>query len=127
MAGSYDGTDIKIYVDGELEGSVTLGKVVAYTGSAPLVIGNILNSNHGERGVFNGLIDEVRIFNRALSAAEIKAIFDAGGAGKIKPEPVSLPIPATPGLVAWWPRDGGATEIGGGNAWNKAVRERQLK
>ncbi|PIU98326.1 hypothetical protein COS61_02040, partial [Candidatus Wolfebacteria bacterium CG03_land_8_20_14_0_80_40_12] len=26
---------------------------------------------------FNGLIDEVRIYNRALSAAEIKALYDA--------------------------------------------------
>lgn len=39
----------------------------------------------GSRSFFDGLIDEVEIFNRALSAAEIRAIYDAGSAGKIKP------------------------------------------
>ncbi len=34
---------------------------------------------------FSGLIDELAIFNRALSDDEIKAIFDAGSAGKKKP------------------------------------------
>ena len=33
---------------------------------------------------FNGLIDEVEIFNRALSASEIQALYDAGSAGKCK-------------------------------------------
>jgi hypothetical protein len=33
---------------------------------------------------FNGLIDEVAIFSRALSAAEIQAIYNAGAAGKCK-------------------------------------------
>jgi hypothetical protein len=34
---------------------------------------------------FNGLIDEVSIYNRALSASEIESIFNAGSAGKCKP------------------------------------------
>ena len=34
---------------------------------------------------FSGLIDEVAIFNRALSEVEIKAIYDAGDAGMIEP------------------------------------------
>jgi hypothetical protein len=33
---------------------------------------------------FAGLIDEVSIYNRALSAEEIQAIFNAGSAGKCK-------------------------------------------
>ncbi len=44
---------------------------------------------------FNGLIDEAQYFNRALSASEIQAIFNAGGAGQCKPalviQPTSLP------------------------------------
>lgn len=40
----------------------------------------------GSLSFFDGLIDEVEIFNRALSAAEIQAIFDAGRAGKRKPQ-----------------------------------------
>src|SRR3972149_2585402 len=34
---------------------------------------------------FSGLIDEVTIYNRALSQTEIQGIFDAGSAGKCKP------------------------------------------
>jgi Domain of unknown function (DUF4082)/Concanavalin A-like lectin/glucanases superfamily len=37
---------------------------------------------------FQGLIDEVEIFNRALSGAEIQSIYAAGGAGKCKPQPI---------------------------------------
>jgi hypothetical protein len=40
------------------------------------------DSNFGE--YFDGLIDEVEIFNRALSAAEIQSIYNAGSAGKCK-------------------------------------------
>lgn len=36
---------------------------------------------------FNGLIDEVSIYNRALDATEIRSIFDAGSAGKITDTP----------------------------------------
>ena len=34
---------------------------------------------------FRGLIDEVQVFNRALTADEIKAIYDAGGIGQARP------------------------------------------
>ena len=33
---------------------------------------------------YNGLIDDVRIYNRALSAAEIAELYNAGAQGKIK-------------------------------------------
>jgi hypothetical protein len=54
---------------------------------------------------FNGLIDEVAIFNRALSASEIQAIFSAGSAGKCKTGgagtggPGPGPVGPTPGSV----------------------------
>ena len=34
---------------------------------------------------FDGLVDEVGLFNRALTDDEIMAIYDAGSAGMIKP------------------------------------------
>lgn len=43
-------------------------------------------------GYFDGLIDEVEIFTRALGASELQAIFNAGSAGKCKPAILS---PAT--------------------------------
>ena len=44
----------------------------------PLTIGR------AEEYRLNGLVDEVEIFDRALSASEIRAIFNAGSAGKCK-------------------------------------------
>ena len=60
---------------------------------------------------FHGLIDEVELFDRALSAAEIRAIFDAGSAGKRKPAGIAPPA----GMVSWWPGDDNASDILDGN------------
>src|SRR5207237_30891 len=47
-----------------------------------------------------GNLDEVSIYNRALSASEIASIYGAGSAGKCKPIPCD---PAPAGLAGWWP------------------------
>jgi hypothetical protein len=39
--------------------------------------------------IYHGLLDEVEVFNRALSAPEIAAIVNAGSAGKCKAPPYS--------------------------------------
>ncbi|MFP6886290.1 MAG: LamG-like jellyroll fold domain-containing protein, partial [Opitutales bacterium] len=35
-------------------------------------------SNSSQDGYFDGLIDDVRIYNRALSAAEVQALYQLG-------------------------------------------------
>jgi hypothetical protein len=50
------------------------------------------NPGYGE--YLQGLIDEVSIYNRALSAAEIQAIYDAGPAGKFVTLSLALASPA---------------------------------
>jgi type II secretory pathway pseudopilin PulG len=48
---------------------------------------------------FNGLMDEISIYNRVLDAAEIRSIFDAGSAGKITDTPyISAVIPLSGGV-----------------------------
>ncbi|MBM3835837.1 MAG: DUF11 domain-containing protein [Verrucomicrobia bacterium] len=96
VAGSYDGNELRIYVNGVLENSEIIGPTRAYTGPAPLRIGNNLNSNHGFAGVFQGVIDEVAIYNRALAVGEVALLYDAGKKGKCKtgfPPNVSLRSP----------------------------------
>ena len=67
LAVSYDGTTLRLYVNGVQAGSRALtGPIAASTGS--LRIGG--NAVWGE--YFKGLIDEVRVYNRALSAGEIQ-------------------------------------------------------
>ena len=58
-------------------GSQACRRRPAPTGAGPLTFG--ANNVWGEH--FRGLIDEVRIYNRALSAAEIAADMDAPGRG----------------------------------------------
>ena len=65
---TYDGTVLRIYVNGAQVGTGDVsGSITAGTGS--LRIGG--NSVWGE--YFGGLIDELRLYSRALSAAEITA------------------------------------------------------
>lgn len=45
---------------------------------------------------WNGRLDEVEIFNRALSPAEIQAIYNTGSFGKCKESPTATPTPLFP-------------------------------
>ena len=73
----YDGAvGIQAYTQGVLRGSKTLGGVLN-TSFVDVQIGALVQLN----SYFDGLIDEVAIFNRALTLAEIQANFDAGVAG----------------------------------------------
>ena len=70
VAAVYDGTTIKLYLDGVLDGSVN-SSFAPTNGSASLKIG-ARGDDANTR--LNGLIDEVRIYNRALSEAEIQSL-----------------------------------------------------
>jgi hypothetical protein len=78
-------------------GSMTLyenGAVVAQMVTADRPLGDldpalhpgigIGNSNSSFNLPFNGLIDELSVYNRALTAAEVQGIYSAGSDGKIK-------------------------------------------
>lgn len=66
VALTYDGTTMRLYVDGvEIAARAQTGGIIATDGA--LRIGG--NASWGE--FFTGVIDEVRVYNRALSAAEI--------------------------------------------------------
>jgi len=81
VAATYDGAMMRIYIDGIERASMAVAGTIDPS-TEPLVIGR---SVVAPASVFHGLIDELEIFNRALSASEIAAIFNAGAAGKCKP------------------------------------------
>ena len=92
VAGVFDGTSVNLHVNGQLVAEAPASGLIApSTPGHFLGIGTQVGGIPGptppppNAGHFNGLIDEVELFNRALSTAEIKAIFDAGSAGKCKP------------------------------------------
>ncbi len=67
LASTFDGSTLRIYVNGNLVSSAAASGTLD-TGSGPLRIGN--NSIFPNEG-FIGIIDEVRIYDRAQSAAEL--------------------------------------------------------
>ncbi len=93
--GTYDGSLIKLYLNGQppYASTLTSGDIEAVT--TPLNIGrDPLNTSR----FFTGLIDEVEIFDRALTADEVAAIYNAGNAGKCKPSCAPRPTQ----MVTWW-------------------------
>jgi hypothetical protein len=67
----------QIYFNGSLVASNNLGTFTPKTDTA-LVLGH--RANWGT--LYQGILDEPSVYNRALSAAEIAAIYNAGSAGK---------------------------------------------
>jgi len=99
VAGTYDGGYVRLYIDGVRMGNgIAATGAIQYTNSPAneLFIGNLEPS--ASPYALRADIDELAIFDRALSSNEIAAIYAAGSAGMCKP--VCLPPP--PGLVLWW-------------------------
>ncbi|MGA2863269.1 MAG: FG-GAP-like repeat-containing protein [Verrucomicrobiota bacterium] len=67
----------RIYVDGQLAAEDTSFSGDTSDGSSPLYLGR-----RGDGQFFDGQVDEVSLYGRALAASEISAIFNAGAAGK---------------------------------------------
>jgi hypothetical protein len=70
IAGSYDNNTMTIYVNGVLAGSKTVGPQSVANSSSSFRIGLDDNGNVD----FSGLIDEVRVYNQALSGDEIRSL-----------------------------------------------------
>ncbi len=73
LIGTYDGTTIKFYINGNLYGQTNATGTIGYGTNEPLVLGQRSSSSAGE--YYNGAIDEVIIENRAWSASEIKKYY----------------------------------------------------
>ena len=81
LVGVYDGSAVMIYVDGMLKNTKPAGGDL-WTRNSKLCIGG---TERCQATPFRGLIDEIQIFDRALTDDEIKGIYDAGGIGQAKP------------------------------------------
>jgi hypothetical protein len=86
IAATFDGTMYKCYIDGELSDENDWGSVRTIPeNELPVYIGGQVGSD----GSFDGMIDEVKIYNHALSGEDIhKIVRDLGGFRKAaKPDP----------------------------------------
>lgn len=73
VAATYDGSKMCIYINGVLSNTtVTTGTIPQYTG--PLTIGGA--SEFGNNNAMKGLVDEVKIWNIALTPANVLALYN---------------------------------------------------
>lgn len=71
----YDGTNFKTYINCVQEATTAKTGNVAINSAMPCYIGD----NPNVRLNFNGIIDDVRVYTRALSIAEMQTIYYSGG------------------------------------------------
>lgn len=103
LTATYDGTTTRFYQDGLFVASTGAFSGPIGDSAATLRIG--LNSDFygtGNEARFRGIIDEVRIYNRALSDTEVGEVFG-----------LPAPIDLTAGLIAHWPLDGDTQDASG--------------
>ena len=90
LAGVRGSNYIQLYVNGQLEAQTSVDFPIGY-GDFPLYFGTTGESYWDHK--FGGALDEVSLYNRALSASEIAAIYTAGRQGKCKtPTLVSIAL-----------------------------------
>lgn len=92
--GTFDGSTVRLYLDGIEVGSGTPDSGnIDYSSTEPLIFGDYV----GGGLPFSGGIDDVQIYNRALTAEEIIASYAAGR------------------LASWWRAEGNASDAIGTN------------
>jgi len=102
IVGVYDGSNIIFYRNGvPLNQTPATGTISANTGFQYNLIG--FDTSRGASSAFSGLIDEVRVYNRALSTEEIKRLYKIGATTKVN---VPRKDTLTDGLVGSWTFDG---------------------
>ena len=106
LAGTWDGSNIALYVDGQLQGIAPVA--APFNNTRPLNIGFTWGNGTPQR-FFHGTVDEVGIYQRALSVGEIRAIVSAGTLGKQPP----AQLPLLGDLAAWWPAEDNANDLVG--------------
>jgi hypothetical protein len=85
VAGTYNGSSMILYIDGQIAAQQSAYGVLAIT-SDRLAIGN--NPSGSASNGFSGAMDDVRIYGQALSAAEIAQLYNTDTVGD--------------GIPNWW-------------------------
>ncbi|MFA5132026.1 MAG: LamG domain-containing protein [Candidatus Paceibacterota bacterium] len=76
VAGTYNGSTLSLYINGNLS-TTTSATGVAWNSLENLSVG--ADPGCGIRGKMTGSLDDVRVYNRSLSASEIYSLYKLGG------------------------------------------------
>ena len=105
MVVTKSGSTVTFYVDG-----VAAAADASYDPGFEFTSNAYLGFFGSGGGNFFGILDEVEIFNRALTSDEVQAIYDAGSAGKCR---TCAPQPSN--MVAWWKAENNFNDSIGSN------------
>jgi len=98
VAVTYDGTTWRLYLDGQLNGTLAANATPRFDSIQHFGLGTAMNSTGLAAGFFDGVIDEARVWNYARSLTQIQA-------------GMTTTIPAAPGLVGRWGLDEGSGTV----------------
>jgi len=97
VVGTYDGSNVKIYIDGVLKATTSASGNIN-TNTELLMLGDTGYGGYSQ--ILNGHLDEVSIYNRGLTQSEVTSIYNSG---------VPNDISSISGLVSWWRFEGSGT------------------
>ena len=80
LVGTYDGSVLKFYKNGILEDTLNDTDGIIHH-AQPVMIGNVAGAGY----YLDGMIDNVRIYNRALSAVEVQVLYNESKQDKTPP------------------------------------------
>jgi Concanavalin A-like lectin/glucanases superfamily len=105
------GNTLTMYIDGVNNGTQSAAGTANISNSSSMKVGDAACTNYD----FDGLIDDVRIYNRALTAQEIKRLYNIGGTMHIG---ASQNQKLTNGLVGLWSFD--SPDMFNGTAYDRS-------
>lgn len=99
IACSFDGTTIKLYIDGTLAASGSAAVLLQKTGTVSAYMPSDLQTAFGRNlqsgKVFDGIIDEIGYWKKALSEEEIKQLAQGTRPSSVPPPPTDVRVYAT--------------------------------
>ena len=104
MAGTYNGAEMVLYIDGEQVGTSTVSGQITSTVD-PFCVGNIVSAaGNINNEYWSGIIDEVRLWDRGLSADEVAINMELGREQMVGSMPYAMrPDPADGAMLeATW-------------------------
>jgi hypothetical protein len=97
----HTGGKLYAYKDGVFVNSTTLGNLAG--GMTHLVT---FGNNYLQEKTFNGTLDDIRVYNRALSASEVKQLYNMGAGTKVNASATAgNSFGLSSGLVGYWTFD----------------------
>lgn len=108
IVGVRQANTLRLYVDGVLRQTAVEPVPIDVTNAIALRIGSL---SPAAPQFFGGSMDEIQIFGRALSTAEVQAVFNAGSDGLCRETPPC--VEEASDLLAWWPGDVDGEDLSG--------------